>query len=211
MAFYEGSIDCVTPKDNKSFKNYISPVVRSQLINLGGVPENFVDELLPYISSMQTDFRIHSSQEQRVKSGHVFVQSFNQMNELLKFISSRCSSIEYKGCYAFYYDDIFINNVDSEVVAPKNSRFVKSSNFAFNLECKLNGSKLKFRISILVRKDDFRSNSKHYDIRDCYLPDSVSKIMNIASYIENKYNKIEVQDRSLEDFIKMCRDEVKNV
>ncbi|QQG32138.1 hypothetical protein CkP1_0141 [Citrobacter phage CkP1] len=203
--FYETRQDIVSSERAP----VLSQKVVNQLIS-GGVPRELLTKMTPYIDSMTSKYEIHRDQFKRIKCGHVKVSSQKNLKELLNFLRKECYSIEYTGNYAFYYDDISINNQDYEVSTIESSRFTNSSHFAFNLECKLTHLSKKFRFSILISRDETRNNfDRKYNIKDVgYTGDRESKILNIAKFISSYDNKDYADTMDISGFVEICRREV---
>ncbi|AKU43795.1 hypothetical protein CPT_Merlin149 [Citrobacter phage Merlin] len=210
--FYEiGAKNKADPKklEEKDVVPVIHERIRRQLLK-GGVPGHLIDKLAPHTFPMSLDYEIHSDQFKRIKCGHLLVRTWSDLRNFLSTLQSECYSIRYTGVYGFYYSDISINNLDREISIPGMTLFEAAGHYAFNLECKTSTFGKPFRISVLIDRERATKRNgfeKKYDL-ECYSSERAERVNAIAKFISN-YNKTDAVDTNLDDFINLCRDELK--
>ena len=210
--FYEiGSKNKADPKklEEKDIVPVIRELIRRQLLK-GGVPGSLIDKLAPHTFPMRDDYEIHSDQFNRIKCGHLLVRTWSDLQNFLSTLQSECYYVCYTGVYGFRYSNISINNLDREITIPGSPAFGDASHYAFNLECKTSTFSKPFRLSVLIdreRATKLYGFEKKYNL-ECYSSEREDRVNTIAKFISN-YDKFDGVDTNLDDFINLCRDELK--
>lgn len=198
--------------DSDSHVPRMGVIVVEQLVN-SDMPRALIKKLQGVVQFQEDEkLKIHRHQLSRKIPGHIQVFSIEDIRKILGVISDEGYSMEFLGSYAYRYDDMYINNQNSEVVKEHQQGYDSSSWFASAIAVSKDNKKFIFGLVANWRVWNTSSKKSDFTKNINYMTKHFSSDVKIICEKFSKYPKksgISINSE-IDEFISNCRDSLKN-